>query len=164
VRIEKLTNGEDADHAPGPTVAPGDPIVWEYVITNTGTIDLANVAVVDDQNVTVTCPATILTVGQSMTCTATGVAITGPYQNVGTVTADSASGQVTDSDASHYFGGTEQDGPKVQLCHRTGNGSYHLISVSINAEPAHRAHGDGKIGESVPGQSGKFFGAGCTVN
>ena len=51
----------------------------------------------------------------------------------------------------------------MQLCHRTGNGSYHLIEVSINAEPAHRAHGDGKIGEAVPGSPGTFFGTGCSV-
>ena len=44
---------------------------------------------------------------------------------------------------------------KVSLCHRTGNGWYHLIEVSVNAEPAHRAHGDGKIGEAVPGSPRK---------
>jgi hypothetical protein len=51
----------------------------------------------------------------------------------------------------------------VQLCHRTGAGFYVLIEVSVNAEPAHRAHGDGKIGEAVPGNAGKRFGAGCQV-
>jgi hypothetical protein len=49
------------------------------------------------------------------------------------------------------------------LCHRTGNGSYHLIEVSTSAEPAHRAHGDGKIGEAVPGSAGKVFAVGCVV-
>jgi hypothetical protein len=52
----------------------------------------------------------------------------------------------------------------VRLCHRTGNGRYQPIEISINAEPAHRAHGDGKIGEAVPGVTGKVFGAGCSVN
>jgi hypothetical protein len=90
-------------------------------------------------------------------------------RNVGTVTANwnlnGNSGQVSDSDPSHYFGRAldEEEGPKVQLCHKTGNGSYHLIEVSINAEPAHRAHGDGKIGEAVPGNAGRVFGAGCSV-
>ena len=76
-----------------------------------------------------------------------------------------ASGNVTASDPSHYLGVVpdEETGPKVQLCHKTGNGSYHSIEVSINAEPAHRAHGDGKIGEAVPGNAGKVFGAGCSV-
>ena len=37
---------------------------------------------------------------------------------------------------------------KVDLCHRTEyKGTYHLINVSVSAEPAHRAHGDGAIGE-----------------
>ena len=52
-------------------------------------------------------------------------------------------------------------GQKVQLCHRTGNGEYHSISVSISAERAHRAHGDGMVGEAVPGSSGRVFTASC---
>jgi hypothetical protein len=167
IDIEKSTNGEDADQAPGPKVLIGSQVNWQYVVTNTGTIDLTNVQVVDDQGVAVSCPATTLGVGQSMTCTASGLATAGQYRNVGTVTASSASGPVTDSDASHYFGQAEdeeEEGPKVQLCHRTGNGRYVLIEVSINAEPAHRAHGDGKIGEPVPGQPGMVFGPGCTVS
>jgi hypothetical protein len=167
IQIEKSTNGEDADDAPGPTIVVGSPVTWQYVVTNTGTIPLTNVAVVDDKIGAVTCPATTLAVGQSMTCTMSGVAALGQYSNLGTVTASSTGGSVTDSDASHYLGqvpGTEEEGPKVQLCHRTGNGSYHLIEVSVNAEPAHRAHGDAKIGEAVPGSPGKVVGAGCSVN
>jgi hypothetical protein len=168
VQIEKSTNGEDANEAPGPTIVVGSPVTWRYVVTNTGTVNLTNITVLDDRNVAVTCPGTTLAVGQSMTCTGTGVATAGQYRNVGAVTATSSTGTVTDTDASHYFGqlpGTaDEDGPKVQLCHRTGNGSYHLIEVGISAEPAHRAHGDGKIGEAVPGNAGKVFGAGCSVN
>ena len=54
-------------------------------------------------------------------------------------------------------------GQKVQLCHRTGNGQYHSISVSVSAERAHRAHGDGMAGEAVPGSSGRVFTASCGV-
>ena len=171
VQIVKSTNGQDANEAPGPTVVVGSPVTWTYVVTNTGTVSLANVSVLDDRNVTVTCPGTTVAVGQSMTCTGTGVATVGQYRNVGTVTASSSVGQVTDTDASHYFGqvpavpGADTDnGPKVQLCHRTGNGRYQLLEVSTSAESAHRAHGDGKIGEAVPGMTGKVFGAGCSVN
>lgn len=166
VEMTKSTNGEDANDAPGPTILVGNPVTWHYVVKNTGTIELTNVKVVDDRNVTVTCPATVLAVGQSMTCTGTGTAVEGQYRNVGTVTASSTGGSVTDSDPSHYLGrrpDTTEDGPKVQLCHRTGNGSYHLIDVSVSAEPAHRAHGDAKIGEAVPGNAGKVFGAACVV-
>jgi len=31
---------------------------------------------------------------------------------------------------------------KVTLCHLTGNGSFHQITVSVNAMPAHLRHGD----------------------
>jgi hypothetical protein len=57
----------------------------------------------------------------------------------------------------------DEEGPKVQLCHRTGAGFYVLIEVSVNAEPAHRAHGDGKVCDAVPGNAGKVFGPGCQV-
>ena len=165
VSIKKSTNGEDADEAPGPTILVGAPVTWHYLVTNTGTVGLTNVVVVDDRSVAVSCPATSLTAGQSMTCTGSGVATAGQYRNVGTVTANSTAGTVRDSDASHYLGQSlgEEPGLKVQLCHRTGNGSYHLIEVSVNAEPAHRAHGDGKIGEAVPSSPGRVFDASCGV-
>lgn len=168
VNIEKSTNGEDADNAPGPTVLVGSAITWTYLITNNGTVNLTGVVVADDRGVAVNCGGqSALAPAQSMTCTGSGVATLGQYRNVGTVTASWSGGTVADSDASHYFGkeptDDEGEGPKVQLCHRTGNGSYHLIEVSVSAEPAHRAHGDGKIGEAVPGSNGKVFGAGCTV-
>ena len=51
---------------------------------------------------------------------------------------------------------------KVQICHKTGNGSFHLISVSINAESAHIAHGDGQPGDAVPNMAGFIFGDNCT--
>ena len=132
-------------------------------MTNNGTVALTNVKVTDDRVATVTCPKATLATGESMTCTATGTATAGQYRNVGTASATGNGVSVTSTDVSHYFGQSPDDtdnGPKVQLCHRTGNGSYHLIEVSINAEPAHRAHGDAKIGEPVPG----MHGAGTSAN
>ncbi len=165
IRIKKSTNGQDADDAPGPTITVGAAVSWDYVVTNTGTVALTGVAVTDDRGVRVTCPAATLAAGQSMTCTGSGTATAGQYVNVGTAAADWSGGRVTSTDRSHYFGQapSEQEGPKVELCHRTGNGSFHLIEVSTSAEPAHRAHGDGKIGEAVPGNPGKVFAAGCVV-
>jgi hypothetical protein len=166
VDIEKLTNGEDADAAPGPAIAVGSAVTWTYVVTNTGAQNLTNVSVVDDKGVVVNCGGkTTLAVGQSMTCTGTGVAVAGQYQNLGTVTATSSDGTFRDSDASHYVGvvPTSDDGPKVQLCHRTGSGRYNLIEVGLSAEPAHRAHGDAKPGEAVPGSAGKAFSSSCVV-
>src|SRR5690606_6170951 len=128
---------------------------------------LSNITVTDDKGVSVSCPATSLTPGQSMTCTASGVAVAGQYSNVGTVPATSSAGQVRDTAASHYFREApdeEEEGEMVTLCHRTGAGFYVRITISVNAEPAHRAHGDGAPGEAVPGQPGKTFTSSCGVN
>jgi hypothetical protein len=173
VEIRKFTNGEDANEAPGPSITVGSPVTWTYVVTNTGTINLTSLVVDDDRGVSVTCdsPTATLAPNATLTCRATGVATLGQYRNVGRVRASwstsSGSGTLTDTDPSHYLGvsPTDEEGPKVQLCHRTGAGFYVLIEVSVNAEPAHRAHGDGKIGDPVPGpgNAGKRFGPGCQV-
>ena len=117
-----------------------------------------------------------------MTCTVLGFAVEGPYENLGTVTAEVDTGSpdlilddVSDSDFSHYLGvleipddeePEEDEGPKVDLCHKTGNnGRYILINVSRSAEPAHLAHGDGyPLGEVPPTGSGMTFGADCSVS
>jgi hypothetical protein len=49
--IEKTTNGEDADNAPGPEIPVGDAVTWAFVVTNTGDPgeDLTDIVVVDDK-------------------------------------------------------------------------------------------------------------------
>ena len=171
VDIRKFTNGEDADTVPGPSIVVGNPITWEYRVTNTGTVNLTGIKVADDHGVAVNCSGqTTLAPAATMTCSGTGVATLGQYGNVGTVTANWAtgglSGTVTASNPSHYLGvsvTSQEEGPKVTLCHKTGAGFYVTITVSTDAEPAHRAHGDGKPGEAVPGLPGKVFTASCGV-
>lgn len=51
---------------------------------------------------------------------------------------------------------------KVQVCHKTGNGSFHMISIDINALSAHTSHGDGKPGDPIPNNPGFIFGPNCT--
>jgi len=104
VHIEKATNGQDADSAPGPQLTVGDPVTWTYVVTNTGPVVLSNLAVVDDQEGTVSCPKTTLAVGESMTCSLVGTAVEGQYVNVGSVcgTAEGGGAEVCDDDPSHY--------------------------------------------------------------
>ncbi len=62
----------------------------------------------DDQGVTVTCPVRRPlppVPARPVTCTATGTAEAGQYENVGTVTGTTPDGGVVqDSDGSHYFG------------------------------------------------------------
>jgi hypothetical protein len=163
VTIEKFTNGQRVSQAPGPSIPVGGPVSWTYVITNTSALPFASVSVTDDRGVLVACPRVTLVPGASMSCTGSGTAVAGQYRNVGTVVATAAGVTYTATDASFYFGREAETEQKVQLCHRTGNGSYHMIDVSIDAEPAHRAHGDGKVGEQVPGNPGHVFTASCTV-
>jgi hypothetical protein len=105
IGIQKLTNGEDADTPPGPSLQVGSDVLWTYVVTNTGDTSLTNVTVGDDRGETVTCPKTKLAAGESMTCTATGSAVAGQYANLGTARGTPTVGpEVSASDPSHYFG------------------------------------------------------------
>ena len=104
VDIEKFTNGQDADQAPGPTIRVGRPVLWTYVVTNHSAVTFSSVSVTDDRGVAVACPRLLLSPGASMTCRASGVAVAGQYRNVGTVRATAPGAEYTDSDASHYFG------------------------------------------------------------
>jgi hypothetical protein len=146
VKIEKSTNGEDADDAPGPSIPVGNPVTWRYVVTNTGTINLTGIVVVDDRGVTVNCVSqTTLPAGQTMACSGTGVAILGQYSNVGKVTADSALGSVDDSDPSHYLGIAPTPPPasgEMTICHiPPGNfNARHTITIGASAWPAHQGH------------------------
>jgi hypothetical protein len=105
VDLEKATNGIDADDAPGPIIPIDDLVDWTYEVTNTGEVPLINVAVTDDQGVAVTCPESELGVGESMTCTASGISVEGQYENLGTADATSVAGYpVSGDDPSHYYG------------------------------------------------------------
>ncbi len=119
IHLEKSTNGpgqtpEDADEPTGPQIQAGDTVNWTYVFTNTGTITLTNLSLSDDQIGTIgpsgasNCPSngSTLAPGESITCTATGVAQAGQYANIGAVVGQVELGlaTVTDTDPSHYFG------------------------------------------------------------
>ncbi len=49
VNIVKFVNGQDADSPTGPHVPAGSTLTFTYVVTNTGNVALANVAVTDDE-------------------------------------------------------------------------------------------------------------------
>jgi uncharacterized repeat protein (TIGR01451 family) len=107
VQIEKSTNGLDSDAAPGAYLLPDTPITWSYHVTNNGGVPLESIAVTDSEGVEVDCGGiTTLGAGQSMDCTATGLAAPNQYGNLGTVTAYDPLLDlvVSDVDASHYFG------------------------------------------------------------
>jgi len=105
IHLKKYTNGLDADEPPGPYIAVDDPVEWTYVVTNTGNNTLQSIVVTDDPAQAITCPGDTLAPAGEMTCTATGVAARGQYENMATVVGEDSVGQtVTDTDPSHYFG------------------------------------------------------------
>lgn len=104
IDIEKLVNGQDADVAPGLVVTQGDLLTFDFIVTNTGNVDLANIAVVDNVLGPV-CTLESLAVGASSTCTISGVAaLRAQHVNIGTVTAVYDQVTVSDSDPAYYFG------------------------------------------------------------
>ena len=100
IDIEKDTNGEQSDEAPGEEIAFGEAVTWTYVVTNTGGTALANATVTDNTGVIVDCDVDgdgvldgtnvipFLAFGASVTCEGTGTAQVGPYENIGDVTGD----------------------------------------------------------------------------
>ncbi|MFN2190515.1 MAG: hypothetical protein ACK2T3_17260, partial [Candidatus Promineifilaceae bacterium] len=118
IELAKLTNGEEADAAPGPLILAGQPVTWTYIVTNSSNVPLTNVLVADDQGLTVSCPSSVLESGSQMTCEAFGTSVSGQYSNTGTVTASPPGlPSIMASDTSHYFGFH----PEISLEKRTND-------------------------------------------
>ena len=129
IKIVKKTNGTDNDVPPGPTVAVGSTVTWTYLVTNTGNVPLTEVTVTDNKIGAITCPATTLVVGASMTCTATGIAVAGQYANIGSVTGKPPLGpNVTDSNPDHYFAAQLPSNVKIR---KVGNGPVKIGDKAI---------------------------------
>jgi LPXTG-site transpeptidase (sortase) family protein len=104
ITLTKKTNGLDVESGPGPELVVGENVSWDYIVQNTGNVDLDNIQVVDDEEGPITCPETDLAPGDSMTCTAMGTVAAGYYHNQAEVTADHSSDSISDSDDSWYHG------------------------------------------------------------
>jgi len=106
----------DAEHAPAIALsktafpaqygAPGERIGYTYTVVNAGNVTLHHVGLTDNRFGHVSCPATVLAPGTSMTCRAVKVitaadVAAGRFSNVARVTGDPASGPpVTDADTA----------------------------------------------------------------
>lgn len=113
IDIQKSTNGQDADSAPGPVIGAGSSVTWAYVVQNTGSISLTNVVVYDDQLGAITNLTGgdvngnhVLETNETWVYSVSGSAQSGQYMNIGYVTGRSVNAaiHVYDSDPSHYFG------------------------------------------------------------
>ena len=73
-----------------------------------------NIHVTDDKEEgEIICPNDTLLPGEEMDCTLNGIATSGQYHNVGTVTAENLQGNsFTDTDLSHYYGKDEATAPE----------------------------------------------------
>ncbi len=91
--IEKYTNDVDADDPVGPYISTDGDVTWTFVVMNTTNVAVANATVTDSQGVSVDCGngsnvIALLLPGESVTCTGTGTAITGQYQNLAELVGD----------------------------------------------------------------------------
>ena len=179
VDIEKSTNGADADVAPGPALAPGEPVTWTYVVTNTGNVPLLDAVVSDNQGVVVNCDVDgdgaldgtnmipFLAAGASVTCEGAGVAEPGPYSNEGSVSGvpalpdpDTCGCDLFDpstwpTDPALYTPVVDGDGNPVapasdsDLSHLIGNGPGIDIEKSTNGADSDTAPGE-EIASGAP--------------
>jgi hypothetical protein len=111
IHIEKSTNGQDADVPTGPLIPVGSAVLWEYVVTNCGSVNLTNIVVTDSQAgvtpgyVSGDDGDNLLQTTETWIYQAGGTAVAGQYANTGTVTGTPPVGaNVSDDDPSHYFG------------------------------------------------------------
>ena len=109
INIEKATNGQDADNAPGVELIVGEEATFTFVATNDGNIDLTDIVITDNILGDI-CTHDRLTPGESVTCETTATVAEGQVQNVATVDAvgenpdGTPSGPVTDDDPSNHIG------------------------------------------------------------
>lgn len=107
IDIEIATNGIQADIAPGPAVNPGSIVELSYQVTNTGTVDLSNVVVVDDNGNEV-CRQASLAIANGFSCSVTVVATCGQQAHSADVRGRSSAGvTVRDVDPTHHMVGCQ---------------------------------------------------------
>ncbi|MCP4655519.1 MAG: hypothetical protein GY856_08885 [bacterium] len=136
IKLDKKTNGKDN----AGQVAVGSTVKWTYTIRNTGDVALAKVKVVDSPM-----PANLkcgnvakLKPGKAMSCTASGKAISGPFTNTATVTAESAGKpacrtEVQATDSSGYKGACTEGPAKLTLDKKT-NGKNNAGQIAAGSE------------------------------
>jgi len=148
ITIVKTTNGAD-----GLNIPEGTPITWSYTVRNTGNVSLGEIEVTDDKEGLVayqsgdTNDNQRLDLDEAWIYLATGTAIIGSYENMGTatgVTSDVFGNElVTASDLSNYTGTiSEPDVPSVTLVKNvdqtsrdTSEGAFNYTVTITNTSP-----------------------------
>lgn len=112
VQLDMFTNGVAGP--PGPYIAIGNPVTWQFVVTNTSVVDLRGIHVSNSEGVAVSCPNSTLKPAETMVCTASGTARAGYQENRGAVRGEALFYSPQASDVSYYIGcvrGNEQPPP-----------------------------------------------------
>ncbi len=115
IDLEKLTNGQDADEPPGPSIPVGTTVTWTYRVTNPSLVNLSGVNVTDPdlpngvsiirQPDEVGNDDNLLEPFEIWIYEATSTAALGEFANTGSVTSqDTDNRTIDDSDSSHYVG------------------------------------------------------------
>ncbi len=114
-----LTLDKTADTA---TYDAAQVITYSYLVTNTGSVAINNIALNDDRLGAITCPNTTLAAGASMTCTAQYTTVAadmtaGHITNTATVTGDPAGGgdPVSAQDSVTITANGEPTTPEITL-------------------------------------------------
>jgi murein DD-endopeptidase MepM/ murein hydrolase activator NlpD len=107
LKLDKFTNGYDADSTPG--IQVGDSVKWNYVITNTGNVPLTNLSLMDDKEGIIPCLKDTLEVGDSIECEHIGVVEYGYYENIANIIGEFNGFEVYAEDKGVYYGYEEGD-------------------------------------------------------
>jgi hypothetical protein len=150
--------GDDADTAPGPSVPVGDTVTFNYVVTNTGEVPLANVVVVDDDGTgdfgTGFNPSfaggddnndSLLDLNETWLYTADHVVTAGLFTNDSRATGDGAGQTVVDTDPANHTGELApidvcESGQKPSVLTMRYNGDGEVITNSQDGKA--NAYGD----------------------
>jgi hypothetical protein len=132
LRIEKSTNGDDADDPTGPVIPVGEPVTWEFEVTNDGNVDLTNVEVTDDVLGAV-CTIDALAVGETQSCQVESTAEQGQHQNLATAVGHYGDVEVSDEDPSHYFGLKPEPGA-ITIKKHAPNGKDHAFKFIFDGD------------------------------
>ncbi|MCX7492703.1 hypothetical protein OS127_09255 [Corynebacterium sp. P6129] len=143
---------------PKDTYRVGDTVTFTYTVTNTGTVPLTGVTVLDATVAGVSCPATTLAPGESMTCTSAPHVITekdaatGTYGGPATVTGTIPESMDPDRDDRTV---SDTDSAEVKVERGTGfPGSSGGGIIPIPIPIPGSSSGGGNTGAPIPGSSG----------
>jgi len=115
----------------------GDTIGYEYLVTNTGNVEISNISVSDDKIASVSCPAGALAPGEFLTCTAS-YSVTqadldaGQVVNNASAAGTPAGGTLAPAGAQETVGGTQS--PALGLVKNALDTSYAAIGDMLDYE------------------------------